>query len=647
MEPTWHVNDDGSFTINGAGIAIGPCWPAIDGAALRPLGVAIARAESIRVQYRLPDEAALMLEFARDNDGLVLRSSLRGLAEAPHWVCPLAEAPVTGAARFAKQGLGFGGPSGWRDLGRGKETWTWDTALAAAFCTGAGATLAIAPLDHRRFLFQGTLANRVRTRGLVDRHLDRHEIRLECGFATERIPMPDRVLALPDLHVQGGARPLATMRRLAERVGARMQARPPHPPSYHWCSWYHRTCHFTHADLRDLLRGLATQSPRLPLQTIQIDDGYCDSPGDWLMPNGNFPKGLQAAFADIAAAGMRPGVWIAPFMVGCRSALFRDHPDWIVRGLDGSPVAEWTNYHGGAVASHNDEETYALDPSHPEVRAWLREVFRSLRRMGARFIKTDFMDWGLKDSTTIRRATPGRTGVEWFREVLAIIREEIGEDCFWLACISPFAPFIGFADGMRVANDTISEWADGAHGNMLEETHHDQWFNGVWWENDPDVVYLRSRFSKLTRTEALGLACWHGILGMSVNTSDPLPAMEAERLQWFRFLRPAPRRWTADLPFWHLDRPTRVAVKAFPEHGAWAVVVHNGGARPLTDRVRLAEAMGIERATVFLWTATGTERLGEAGELISDLPARGAALYWVSGRNAPPPVDLTLGGARD
>ena len=109
MDLAWRVADDGSFTISGAGIVIGPCWPSCDGAALRPIAVVIARGELIRVQYRLPSEAALILDFARDADGLVLRSTLRGLSEAPHWLCPLGVGPVTGASRFAKQGLGFGG----------------------------------------------------------------------------------------------------------------------------------------------------------------------------------------------------------------------------------------------------------------------------------------------------------------------------------------------------------------------------------------------------------------------------------------------------------------------------------------------------------------------------------------------------------
>jgi hypothetical protein len=192
--------------------------------------------------------------------------------------------------------------------------------------------------------------------------------------------------------------------------------------------------------------GLRADSPASastygPLQTIQIDDGYCSSPGDWLLPNALWPGGLQDAFGRIKEAGLSAGVWVAPFMVGSRSQLFAEHPDWVLRDRNGAPVVEWQNYDASGIPSHIDEETLVLDTTNPEAFEYLRGVFRTLRGWGATFFKTDFMDWGLRDATQYKRHSSGETGVQHYRRVLAMIREEIGEESFWLACIAPFAPF--------------------------------------------------------------------------------------------------------------------------------------------------------------------------------------------------------------
>ena len=97
-----------------------------------------------------------------------------------------------------------------------------------------------------------------------------------------------------------------------------------------------------------------------------------------------------------------------------------------------------------------------------------------------------------------------RTSVEAFRSVLQMIREEIGEDSYWLACIAPYAPCLGLADGMRVSNDAGPSWSEGSQGNMIEETLASQYFNNVFWQNDPDCVVLRDERTHLAAHEVAG-----------------------------------------------------------------------------------------------------------------------------------------------
>ena len=114
--------------------------------------------------------------------------------------------------------------------------------------------------------------------------------------------------------------------------------------------------------------------------------------GDWLEVKPQFPRGMAPLLADIAAAGFVPGLWIAPFMVGNRSRLYRDHPDWVVRERD-RPTSRWSMTFYGEFRWHKrSEEYYVLDVTHPEAEAYIRGVFRTWAAdWGCRYFKTDFM----------------------------------------------------------------------------------------------------------------------------------------------------------------------------------------------------------------------------------------------------------------
>ena len=461
---------------------------------------------------------------------------------------------------------------------------------------------------------------------------------------------PDGKLDLPELHFRCADRPLDALRACAEAIARAMHARTSTPPTYHWCSWYYAYHNFSLELLEEYLEGIRRLDPPVPLQAIQIDAGYFAHAGDWLEPRDIWPGGMQRAFEVIEQAGYRPGIWIAPFMVGSRSRLAADHPDWVLRDLDGRPVMEWRWYGGDAIWGYRDEEYYPLDTSHPDAFEYLRSVFRTMHGWGARFFKTDFMDWGLKDSTRVRRHTPGKTSVEHFREVLAMIRAEIGQESHWLACIAPYAPFVGYADSARIGNDISVTWTAGSTLNMIGESVADQYFNNVWWQNDPDVIYLRNFHIDLNEQEVRSLAFWEAILGGSINTSAPLHMIAPERLRLWRFLEPAKERWTARLPYWDARGKLRVAVREFPELGAFAVLALNATEEPVTERLEFRDLTGQERLYCYNWGPEGATpadpKGGDWSFVTPQLAAHESALYYLSLKEAPPPADLTLGGAR-
>ncbi len=341
---------------------------------------------------------------------------------------------------------------------------------------------------------------------------------------------------LPDVVVREAPSLHDGLVRFAQDVAREMRVRPPGPPMRVWCSWYYHFQNFDEATLETYLDGFAALPDDVRPEVVQIDAGYFPSCGDWLETNHRWPSGLARAAEAIRARGFRAGIWIGPFMVGNRSRLFREHPDWMLRDEEGALVTEMRMYGEQRLWGLVDEEYYVLDASHPDALAYLEGAFRQLRAWGFDYFKTDFMYWGFRSSRGLRRHTSG-SGTQHLRSTLDAIRQAIGDESTWLACIAPFAPFLGYADAMRVGGDVVPNWRSGGPNDALVEllpvAAH---MNGVWWLNDPDAVILRDFHTSLSREEAHSLAMWQGLHAGVLNTSDPLHLLGPERMEWWRKL---------------------------------------------------------------------------------------------------------------
>jgi len=179
---------------------------------------------------------------------------------------------------------------------------------------------------------------------------------------------------------------------------------------------------------------------------------------------------------------------------------------------------------------------------------------------------------------------------------------------------------------------------------MIHESAAGQYFNNVWWQNDPDVLYLRDWHIRLSEEEVRSIALWDGIMGGSINTSDRFHKLRPDRLALWRFLQPGPERWTARLPYWTGGRKLRVAVRAYRDAGPWAVLALNPAAEPVTERLAMAELIGLDKAHCCAWSHEGSQPLGELDALLPQIAPHASALYYVARSPAPPPKGMTLGG---
>ncbi len=655
----WRLHDDGSFDLVTPAASLRGCRPAIDGVPLRTLSVQVTATNTGgSITYRLADSGTLSITLAGVNDHeWSLQCQVEGI-HPPQWIHPLHGATIDGADRLFRTGLGFSGPTNFVDIKPKRSPFVFESYLITALTQGQGQpALAWAALEHGRFVHRTDVYNRIRRDRFRNREIADGSTMLETGFGTEGIATADGRWHLPELRLVYATNSWQacqlTAQRVAEACQARTASRKHLPSSYHWCSWYDRGAHFSREQLDSFLS--AAKGRGEVLSAVQIDAGYARH-GSWLDFNSLWPGGMEGAFKAIRDAGYVPGIWIAPFMVSNRSWIAQEHPDWLLTDRQGQRIIEWRHYNHAA-----EEEHYVLDTSHPDAFEHVRMLFQTFRRWGAGFFKTDFMDWGFKDSSKVRRHTQ-ETGAAHYRRVLAMIRDAIGHDTNWLACISYYAPFVGLCDSMRVSADTACNWPaanheaidtpEGGLPNVIDESYYTQFFNGILWHNDPDATYLRHWHIHLNDDEIKAQALLAGILGGSVNTSDKLHQLTPERYALWRFIRPGSEPTAAWCPHWdRTDHQLRVIVRRYARQRGWGVLALNPRAdRTLVENLNLHELThrACSQAQVYTWQpglqGGQVEAVGPLSQWWAQVAPHSACLWYVSEDGSPPPADLTLGG---
>ncbi|MBK9391909.1 MAG: alpha-galactosidase [Bacteroidetes bacterium] len=96
---------------------------------------------------------------------------------------------------------------------------------------------------------------------------------------------------------------------------------------------------FLHNINEKLIFELADAAAECGAEEFIIDDGWQDSYGDWGIDKVKFPNGLKPVFDYIKSKGMKPGLWISLGAAESKSVVFKEHPEWLVRKADGSPIS--------------------------------------------------------------------------------------------------------------------------------------------------------------------------------------------------------------------------------------------------------------------------------------------------------------------
>ncbi len=244
-----------------------------------------------------------------------------------------------------------------------------------------------------------------------------------------------------------------------------------------------------------------------------MDDGYQVCPGDWT-GRGEWKAELKKLPKEISGQGYIPGIWIAPTAIHASHRIVQEHPEWLQRDGSGAfciRFHNWRNFNGWTNA-----ETYFLEPDHPDARRFIADTLRQLRADGWRYFKIDF---AYTVSSHRVKYDPHKTTYESLRDQWKLFREALGEDAVLNSCNGGMWRYtLGTVDLSRIGGD-IGGSTEHLRRNLAEMMLRAH-VNGVWFQADPDVFYMREERSDLNFEQSHLLTATQGLLGTAFLTSD-------------------------------------------------------------------------------------------------------------------------------
>lgn len=414
-----------------------------------------------------------------------------------------------------------------------------------------------------------------------------------------------------------------------------------------WCSWYHFYQDIDTHNINANLDSVISLKPDLPLPLFQIDDGFETYPGDWYDFTEGFPHGLRPIVDKAKAAGLTPGLWLAPFIVHPKAKLVKEHPDWLLRDERGKPV------NAGFVWNAFD---FALDLTNPEALAYTCEVIRTaVKEWGFDYLKLDFLYAaavdGVYQNPTLSRAQVMRMGLE-------ALREAAGPEVTMLACGCPIGSALGLFEAMRISADVNGYWKPHfppVSPFLQNEPHMPSARNAIhniltraplhkrWWINDPDCLLVRPN-TKLSLPEVQSLTTVIGMTGGSILVSDDLPNLPPDRLRLAQTLLPVIGERSLVMDLLEQDMPASLRVDLDGPIGPWHLLAHFNWQDDPADLDFSIERFGLSPETIWwlreFWT-------GEIGQLKSNtlysfktVPAHGVRVAAVREFNPDQPMYL-------
>lgn len=306
------------------------------------------------------------------------------------------------------------------------------------------------------------------------------------------------------------------------------KSRFPLPPSG-WCSWYFYYQEINEDEIKRNAKWIADNLKDYGAEYVQIDDGWqgtgrgLGENRDWTTIDKRFSGGMPALAAYIKSLGLKPGIWLAPHGQS-NIEIIKKNPNVFLLKADGTS------------GSKTWEGDYLVDPSTPEAREYLTNLFATLKGWGFEYFKIDGQPTVIREFRNKKASmkNPSDDTDALYRATLVSIRAGIGEDSYLLGCWVIPLEGVGIMNGSRIGADVLPNW-DGFKF-ALRATMEYYFLHNVAWYADPDVMIVRS---PLPLEQARAWATLQGLTGQAALTSDRLPDLSPERVELLRRVYPA------------------------------------------------------------------------------------------------------------
>ncbi|MBP3481609.1 MAG: alpha-galactosidase [Clostridia bacterium] len=212
-----------------------------------------------------------------------------------------------------------------------------------------------------------------------------------------------------------------------------------------------------------------------------IDDGWQKNPveGPWI-PNERYGdmSGITAEFKNI---GVRPGIWFRPLH---NTELETAHPDWCI--------------------CHKEGKKAYLDPSHPDVKEYIKKTIEDIKGWGFELIKHDystfdmFGDYGNKLNGCITNYKgwsfydKTKTSAQITLDFYKLIREAAGE-MYIIGCNTVSHLCAGLVEINRIGNDTSGMQWNTTRANGVNTLAFRMCQNNTFYKIDADCVGLMEK----------------------------------------------------------------------------------------------------------------------------------------------------------
>ncbi|HCE56776.1 MAG TPA: hypothetical protein DER09_03005 [Prolixibacteraceae bacterium] len=340
-----------------------------------------------------------------------------------------------------------------------------------------------------------------------------------------------------------------------------------------WCNWFYTMDVFSENEILENAVFAANHLKSFGLEYIQIDEGFQTTHGDW-QGNKRFPHGLKWLCDSIKSLGLKPGIWIAPFVIAENSEVYKNHPDWLLKDKNGKPVriGPWPSENTDWYRSETPKR-YCLDLTHPAAEKWYTALIDTIaNHWGFEMIKVDFVAWTVFSAQQFYNT--GATPAQVYRHALEIMRKKAGENCHILDC-GPGHVSGGYINSMRIEYDqnygnSDNAWTQYFRGNSSSAgAAGKRWFyNNKTWTNDIDHVCI----DLLAEHEAKAAATLIGLSGGNVMSGDRLMNLGPVKMEILKKIFPATPENGVPVDLAENDPQTIFTCAVEKPFGNWQVV---------------------------------------------------------------------------